>query len=89
LDINPSQNPYCREQSGKPDRGSNSQCPNSPTSAEQNVVKTIPDCWTNAFQKYGFLWGGDPRWGPLENSNYGVWGRDNMHFQFYGDPSTI
>lgn len=37
----------------------------------------LPDCYVNAFKKFGFRWGGDWEW------------KDYMHFEFHGNPDNL
>ncbi len=64
IDINPQRNPLCTVTA-------TSEC-----RLEDANVADMPKCFVQAFQTYGFRWGGDffPR-------------RDPMHFQFEGDPA--
>jgi len=69
MDINPQRNPMC------PIVDDLGLC-----GGENILVTDIPVCVRNAFNRYGFEWGGD--WGPSYNF-------DSMHFEFRGDPEVV
>ncbi|PIO06974.1 hypothetical protein COT47_02005, partial [Candidatus Woesearchaeota archaeon CG08_land_8_20_14_0_20_43_7] len=88
IDLNPATNPFCYSTPTNQGASGSSKCPTSPSKPEDNIIKDLPQCWIDAMQKYGFLWGGTKQWSMLEAAAKD-WGRDSMHFNFYGDPSTI
>lgn len=71
IDIDPEKNPCC---------GCVDPWPNNPRCANAKSVwdkASLPRCWVDAFERYGFYWLGRDE---LE---------DTMHFEFLGDPDRI
>jgi hypothetical protein len=71
IDIDPEKNPCC---------GCVDPWPNNPRCAQGKSVwekTSLPRCWVEAFERYGFYWLGRDQ---LE---------DTMHFEFLGDPDRI
>ncbi|APR80086.1 Hypothetical protein A7982_05433 [Minicystis rosea] len=71
IDIDPERNPCCGCVDPWP---SNPICKNPGTVYKRT---TLPKCWINAFERFGFDWLGHDK---LE---------DTMHFEFLGDPERI
>ncbi len=71
IDIDPDQNPCC----GCVDPWPSSPICKKPGNAYQRT--SLPKCWINAFERYGFDWLGHDT---LE---------DTMHFEFLGNPERI
>jgi hypothetical protein len=71
IDIDPEKNPCC---------GCVDPWPNNPRCSQGKSVwekTSLPRCWVDAFERYGFYWLGRDQ---LE---------DTMHFEFLGDPDRI
>jgi hypothetical protein len=71
IDIDPERNPCC---------GCVDPWPNNPRCANTKSVwdkASLPRCWVDAFERYGFYWLGRDQ---LE---------DTMHFEFLGDPDRV
>jgi hypothetical protein len=71
IDIDPERNPCC---------GCVDPWPNNPRCANAKSVwekASLPRCWVDAFERYGFYWLGRDQ---LE---------DTMHFEFLGNPDRI
>jgi hypothetical protein len=73
LDIDPDRNPCCGCVSPWPEHPA---CRGDAATVFERTA--LPNCWIQAFERYGFYWlGRDPQL------------RDTMHFEFLGQPKRV
>lgn len=74
IDIDPMRNPCCNCTPG-PAGPQNPLCQQPDTGPYSRM--TMPECWVHVFERFGWYWLGHDVL------------RDNMHFEFLGDPDRI